>query len=63
MECPPYEYTVKDTGEVILLTHRYVYVPETKQSAPVKQSARQEFEPDVNTFSKNGKYEFEEEFA
>ena len=29
MECPPYEYTVKDTGEVILLTHRYVYVPET----------------------------------
>lgn len=26
----PYEYTVKETGEVISLAHTYVYVPEEK---------------------------------
>lgn len=27
VECEPYEYTVKDTGEVIVLHHRFVYSP------------------------------------
>ncbi|MTG99351.1 hypothetical protein GJV76_14680 [Myroides sp. BIT-d1] len=27
-ECEPYEYINKDTGEVLMLTHRYQYVPE-----------------------------------
>ena len=27
-ECEPYEFTVKDTGEVLELSHRWVYVPE-----------------------------------
>lgn len=57
--CEPYEYTVKDTGEVIMLTHRYVYVPE----APSKPTIEKNFEVDVNAFSKNGKYQLEEEFA
>ena len=24
-ECEPYEYTVEDTGEIITLTHKYMY--------------------------------------
>ena len=31
MECEPYEYTVKETGEIIMLTHTYVY---QKDKAP-----------------------------
>lgn len=27
-ECEPYEYTIRDTGEVITLNYRYVYLPE-----------------------------------
>lgn len=28
VDCDPYEYTIKDTGEVIELSHRYEYVPD-----------------------------------
>ena len=28
VECDPYEYTIPQTGEVVLLTHRYEYVEE-----------------------------------
>lgn len=24
-ECEPYEYTIKDTGEIVILQHRFVY--------------------------------------
>lgn len=27
-ECEPYDYTVKETGEIIELSHRFVYVPD-----------------------------------
>lgn len=27
-ECEPYEYTIKETGEIVELSHRFVYVPE-----------------------------------
>ena len=27
-ECEPYEYTIQDTGEIITLSHRYVYKAE-----------------------------------
>jgi hypothetical protein len=27
--CDPYDYTIKETGEVITLAHTYVYLPET----------------------------------
>ncbi len=45
-ECEPYEYTVKETGEVIELSHQYVYVPEEDVQAFIKA--------DLNTFSSNG---------
>lgn len=52
VECEPYEYIVKDTGEVLLLNHRYTYVQE--ETVQVNNSS--EFaNPDV--FSKNGKAE------
>lgn len=34
VECDPYEYTIKDTGEVIQLDYRYEY-SEEKKSEPV----------------------------
>jgi hypothetical protein len=33
-ECEPYQYTVEETGEVLMLSHRYVY---TEQEQPVQQ--------------------------
>lgn len=46
-ECEPYEYTIRDTGEVITLNYRYVYLPEEMQN----------LHTNVNAFSKNGHYE------
>jgi hypothetical protein len=34
VNCDPYEYTIKDTGEVIVLTHRFDYVEEEKAATP-----------------------------
>ncbi|MGN6293486.1 MAG: hypothetical protein ACTHMV_12150 [Chitinophagaceae bacterium] len=31
IQTEPYDYTIKATGEVITLVHRYVYYPEEKQ--------------------------------
>ncbi|WP_262733926.1 hypothetical protein [Gaetbulibacter sp. NE] len=28
IECEPYDYTIKETGEIIQLSHRYQYVPD-----------------------------------
>jgi hypothetical protein len=33
VQCNPYEYTVPETGESIMLAHSYQYVPENKQAA------------------------------
>ncbi len=52
--CKPYEYTVKETGEIITLAHRYCYVPEEKaQPKPAYES----FKPSVEAFSLNDKHE------
>ncbi len=61
--CEPYEYTNRDSGEVMVLEHRYIYVPETKQSEPIKQPIQQDFATEIETFSKNGKYELEAELV
>jgi len=37
VDCEEYDYTVKESGEVIKLTHRYEYVPEeVNQSASLR---------------------------
>lgn len=62
--CEPYEYTIKDTGEIITLTHRFEYVDENQQQEMaitnnVERSTTKvddfinEFDAE-NTFSKNG---------
>jgi hypothetical protein len=35
--CEPYQYTVKETGEVMTLTHRYEYLPEAAVEATTGQ--------------------------
>lgn len=46
-ECEPYEYTIRDTGEVISLNYRYVYLPEQMKN----------LHNDVNVSSGNAQYE------
>lgn len=56
-ECEPYEYTVKDTGEVIVLNHRFMYSPHEPVAKnttikPISDS----FITDIESFSRNGKH-------
>jgi hypothetical protein len=39
VEAAPYEYVVKETGEVLTLSHTYVYIPEEKQVVPLLHAA------------------------
>lgn len=52
-ECEPYPYLVKETGEEITLTHRYVYEPEKDKVYMPPQN----LEANVEAFSKNGQVE------
>ena len=59
VDCEEYEYTIKDTGEVITLSHRYEYVEETAVTQRAEKSATtiEEFmsnAPIGNSFSTNG---------
>ena len=59
VECEEYEYTIKDTGEVITLSHRFEYV---EQEVPIQTTEKskttiEEFmsnAPIGNSFSTNG---------
>ena len=59
VNCEAYEYTIKDTGEVITLSHRFEYV---EQEAPIQTAEKSkttidEFmsnAPIGNSFSTNG---------
>ena len=63
VNCEPYEYTIKDSGEIITLTHRYEYVEEEKgQAHKVDRSKTTVDEfmsiaPTGNSFSTNGEYQ------
>lgn len=57
-DCEPYEYTVKNTGEVIVLNHRFVYSPKETEEliANRKLPVRDNFiTGNVEEFSKNGR--------
>ncbi|WP_185145302.1 hypothetical protein [Apibacter muscae] len=41
VECEPYSYTIKDTEEIILLSHSYEYVPENNSAISPNQSTTQ----------------------
>ena len=59
VECEEYEYTIKDTGEVISLSHRFEYV-EQETPANIPQISKISIEdfmsatPTGNAFSTNG---------
>jgi hypothetical protein len=59
-DCEPYEYVVKDTGEVITLNHRYVYELEVPITAQQDKSI-QRLLAEEHTFSSNG--QAKEEFV
>lgn len=50
-QCKPYEYIIKDTGEAIELSHRYVYVPEEENSS---EGHLEKIKAMEHTFSSNG---------
>lgn len=52
--CEPYEYTVKETGEVIILSHRYVYLPDESSRLVPNQ---EQLKADSKAFSSNGVHE------
>jgi hypothetical protein len=60
VECEAYEYVIKDTGEVIVLTHRFEYVEEEKATTPKVEMSKLSFNDvmkdsqDENSFSSNG---------
>ena len=57
-DCEGYHYTVKETGEVVVLTHRYVYMPEAETQANEDRAVQKLF-ADEHAFSQNGVLEEE----
>lgn len=49
IDCEPYEYTIKETGEIITLSYRYSYTPEEKAKAQSYGNVK----ADISTFSMN----------
>lgn len=64
-EVDPYTYTVKETGQEIILTHRWVYSLESSSSEQSQKplNTMEELVPDVSAFSQNGVHQLEDELA
>jgi len=57
-ECEPYQYIIKETGEEITLSHRWVYFPEgALEPKREPKTPVEAIEADVSTFSTNGVHE------
>ena len=57
-ECDPYEHIVKETGETLILSHKWIYSPEDQVERPrVNQS--DDFASNFNTFVKKDAFELE----
>ncbi|WP_313004218.1 hypothetical protein [Chryseobacterium gleum] len=59
-ECEPYEYIIKETGESIIMQHRFVYLLESSvPSSSIKSNrvSSDRFDTDLESFSTNGKYD------
>lgn len=50
-QCDPFEYTIKDTGEIIILSHKYAYV--LKEDSEVKSNL-ENVKNKKSSFSLNG---------
>lgn len=58
-ECEPFEYVNKETSEVMMLSHRYVYAQDEPQIKRPQEPFYENLKPNVDAFSKNGKHELE----
>jgi hypothetical protein len=58
-EVEPYAYVVKETGEELVLTHRWVFVSETEQDK--QEEAVNQLMTDAFVFSQNGTSELAEQ--
>lgn len=57
-ECEPYEYTVKETGEILLLNHRWIYHPNSSQQTLPEDKNNIDFSIlGKHEFSRNGSLE------
>ncbi|HLF52563.1 hypothetical protein [Flavobacterium sp.] len=60
IECEAYEYTIKDTGEVIILTSRFEYIEEENVGVRIAEKSKTTVDefmskaPSGNSFSTNG---------
>ncbi|KJD33983.1 hypothetical protein PK35_04400 [Tamlana nanhaiensis] len=52
-EVEPYAYVVKETGEELVLTHRWVFVPEHEETTKHEEAVDQ-LMADTSVFSQNG---------
>lgn len=52
-EVEPYTYVVQETGEELILHHRWVFVPESENS-PTKEEMSDQLLEDHSIFSQNG---------
>lgn len=59
-EVEPYTYVVKETGEELILNHRYVYVPENEQNIK-KEKLKEQVLYGSKLFSQNGISELAEQ--
>lgn len=50
--CEPYQHVVKETGETIVLNHRWVYAPESMVGADQKRSNKEALFMPVESFQK-----------
>ncbi len=53
-ECEPYSFTVKETGEIISMAHRWVYTPETVKEQT--EQATNQYQPKIQQFDNNMAY-------
>lgn len=57
-DCDSFNYLIKETGEEVTLSHRWVYVTEDEAKSKQKSVKHEDgFMADIEKFSKNGKLE------
>ena len=54
MDCDPYDFTIPETGEVIELSHRWVYSPEESTPDLTRAAEATIIESPLAAFSNNG---------
>lgn len=59
VECEPYEYLIKETGESIMLTHRWIYVTDEIEVLEQLQNKKDSLSMSSESFRKSVAFEHE----